>query len=137
LAEFVCDASLVVSSDAPRAQESARLLWPGREIVSSRLLRELELPAPELGRLRLPLAAWALAIGVRNARPARAEIARAEEAASWLSSLAAHEPFVVAVTHGSVRRLLARSLVLAGWQPQGRSRPVQPWSAWLFDRPRQ
>src|SRR6185295_1032562 len=50
-------AGLVLSSDAARALASARLLAPGREIVASPLLRELDLESPSLGRLRLPLAA--------------------------------------------------------------------------------
>jgi broad specificity phosphatase PhoE len=136
LAELVAEATLVVTSDAPRAVESARLLWPGREVVASPLLRELELRPPELGRLRLPLAGWALAVGVRRGRPTPADLSRVEEAASWLSSLAEREPFVVAVTHGWMRRELARSLLHAGWRARDRRRPVHPWSVWLLLRGR-
>jgi len=52
-----------VASDVPRAVASAALLAPSRTVVTSPLLRELALPAPNLGPLRLPLMGWALAIG--------------------------------------------------------------------------
>src|SRR6188474_2955914 len=63
LAELAVRADLVVSSDAPRAVASARLLTPARDIVVSPLLRELDLEAPDLRGLRLPLLAWAFAVG--------------------------------------------------------------------------
>src|SRR5262245_4064608 len=76
-------ADLVLASDAARAVASARLLAPGREIVVSPLLRELDLESPTLGGLRLPLAAWALAVGgrtllltLRRQYPSAAEAAR-------------------------------------------------------------
>src|SRR5262245_33693404 len=55
LGQMVDHADLVLSSDAARAVASARLLAPGREIVVSPLLRELDLEGPALGGLRLPL----------------------------------------------------------------------------------
>src|SRR6476660_10302071 len=54
LERLVGRADLVLSSDAPRAIASARLLAPGHEIVISPLLRELDLESPTLGGLRLP-----------------------------------------------------------------------------------
>jgi len=63
LERLAASADLVLASDAPRAMASARLLAPGREILVSPLLRELDLEGPNLGGLPLPLAAWALAVG--------------------------------------------------------------------------
>ena len=55
LEQLVGRAALVLSSDAARAVASARLLAPGRDIVVSPMLRELDLESPSLARLRLPL----------------------------------------------------------------------------------
>ena len=134
-------AGLVVASDAPRAVASARLMAPQHEIIVSPLLRELDLESPRLGRFRLPLAAWALAVGgrtlvltLRGRHPSAAEAARIHSAASWLEGLAAQHSLIVAVTHASFRRQLATRLVQAGWQAEPGRRSLQHWSAWLFGR---
>jgi broad specificity phosphatase PhoE len=132
----LAEGALVVSSDIRRAVESARLLAP--EVETSPLLRELELPAPELG-LRMPLAGWALAIGLANfllerkgGYPQPAEVERVKAAVGWLTGLAREHRTVVAVTHGSLRRELGLGLVARGWQALGRWRSIRPWSAWTF-----
>lgn len=63
-------AGVVVASDAPRAIESARLLSEGREVISSPLVRELDLPPPAVRALRLPLAdgRWHSESGISIAR---------------------------------------------------------------------
>jgi len=142
LAQLVARADLVLASDAPRAVASARLLAPGREILVSPLLRELDLEGPDLGGLRLPLAAWAVAVGgrallltLRRRYPSAAETARITGAAAWLEELAARHPRIVAVTHASYRRRLCGRLLQAGWQAEPGRRSLRPWSAWLFRRP--
>lgn len=132
-------AGLVLSSDAPRAVASARLLAPGHEVVVSPLLRELDLEGPALGSLRLPLRAWAVAVGgrtllrtLRRQYPSEAEAARIDDAAAWLEELAAQHSLIVAVTHAMFRRRLAARLVQAGWQAEPGPRSMQPWSAWIF-----
>ncbi len=139
LVRLAGEAGLVVCSDAPRAVASARLLAPGREITASPLLRELELRAPDLGRLRLPLLGWAFAVGLgslllalRPGYPPASERARIAEAAEWLADLAARHRFVVAVTHASLRRQLAIRLVGRGWRAHGERRSLRHWSAWLL-----
>jgi broad specificity phosphatase PhoE len=134
-------ADLVLSSDAARAVESARLIAPGREIVVSPLLRELDLESPTLGGLRLPLAAWALAVGgrillltLRRQYPSVAEVARVNDAAAWLEELATQHYMIVAVTHASFRRQLSARLAQTGWQAEPGRRSVRHWSAWLFRR---
>lgn len=141
LEQLVDRADLVLSSDAARAVASARLLAPGHEIVVSPLFRELDLESPTLGGLRLPLAAWALAVGgrilsltLRRQYPSAAEAARINSAAAWLEELAAQHSLIVAVTHASFRRRLSNRLVQTGWQAEPGSRSLQPWSAWLFRR---
>jgi broad specificity phosphatase PhoE len=142
IAELAAQADLVLSSDAPRAVASARQLAPGREVIVSPLLRELDLEGPNLGGLRLPLAAWAFAVGGRalvltllRRYPSSAEAARIEGAAAWLEELAAQHAVIVAVTHASFRRRLAARLVGAGWQAEPGRRSLRHWSAWAFSRP--
>jgi broad specificity phosphatase PhoE len=143
VAELAQGAGLLLASDAPRALASARLLAAGREVVVSPLLRELDLHGPALGALRLPLAAWAVAVGVENLRrtllrryPSPAEAARLHAAADWLDGLARRPPAadrapsILAVTHASFRRRLAGQLTRAGWRLEPGRRSLRPWSAW-------
>lgn len=141
LAELAGRADLVLASDAARAIASARLLAPGKEIVVSPLLRELDLEGPDLGALRLPLLGWAVAVGCRTLHltlrrqyPSPAEATRIDGAAAWLEELAARHPMIVAVTHASFRRRLSDRLVHAGWQTEPGRRTLQHWSAWVFRR---
>ncbi len=134
-------ADLVVSSDAPRAVASARRVTPGREIVVSPLLRELDLEGPSLGGLRLPLFAWAFAVGgralaltLRGQYPSAAETARVHEAAAMLNELAGRHSLIVAITHASFRRSLSNRLVRLGWQAEPGGRSMRNWSAWIFRR---
>ncbi len=141
LEELAGRAGLIVASDAPRAVATARLLAPGREIVVSPLLRELDLLSPDLGRLRLPLLAWAFAVGgqvlvqtFRRRYPSAAETARIHSAAAWLEDLAAQHPLVVAVTHASFRLRLSSRLLKAGWRAESGRRSVRHLSAWILSR---
>ncbi|WP_437819496.1 histidine phosphatase family protein [Sorangium sp. So ce1078] len=132
-------AGAVVSSDLPRARASAELLVPGAEITTSPLLRELDLPVLPLGNARVPLAAWALAIGLRKAygalraeAPPAATQRQAGEAAAWLIELAAQRGSVLAVTHGWIREVLARALADRGWRRVHASGRYAHWSAWTL-----
>ncbi len=141
LSQLARRADWLIASDAPRAIATARLLAPGREITVSPLLRELDLESPNLGGLRLPLTAWAFAVGgrillqtLRRQDPSAAEAARVHSAAAWLEDLAARHSLVVAVTHGAFRRQLSARLLQTGWQAEAGRRSVRHWSAWLFRR---
>lgn len=132
-------AGLVVASDTPRAVATARLLVPGREIVVSPLLREMDLLSPDLGRLRLPLLAWAFAVGgrilvetIRRHYPPAAEEERVANAVDWLASLALRQGLVLAVTHASFRRRLSDRLLQGGWQAEPGRRSLRHWSTWNF-----
>jgi broad specificity phosphatase PhoE len=141
LTEMASRATLVLSSDAPRAVATARMVAPEREIIASPLLRELDLDSPDLGPVRLPLPLWTLMIGgrvllstLRRRYPSAAEDRRLREAAEWLEALAGRHDFILAVTHGSFRRELARRLLRSGWQADGAGRSISHWSAWQFLR---
>jgi broad specificity phosphatase PhoE len=142
------EAGHVVASDLPRAAASARVIAPGVDVQTTALLREApletpELPLPRLGGVRLPVHGWGLVFGVRwlwaswrGAPPPGVDataLARADEAASWLTELAATHGRVVAVTHATFRSLVTASLRRQGWRGPER-RPLREWSAWVHVR---
>lgn len=137
----VAEASVVVASDLPRAIDSASRLAPGRDIRTSALLREAALPVPEWLPLRWPLAVWAVAIHLRwsygilrGADASAEELARAQDAAAWLTELARDGSTVVAVTHGVFRRLIATRLRSERWAFEPGPRRYTHWSAWVLRR---
>ena len=141
LRELAERAGLVVASDLPRAQMSAERLAPGQPVVVSPLLREVPIVLPELGTIRMPIAAWALATGVRHAvarvrgTPAPAEARKqARHAAEWLAGLADRHEEVLVVTHANLRGLLSDVLVGAGWEREPGGARLAHWSAWTFVR---
>lgn len=140
LREAALASGVLVASVARRAVESAKALAPGREVLTSPLLSELELLPPALGRIRLPLFGWALAFGVRwlvRRRPhvTTDEEQRASATAEWLWQLAGNNGSVVAVTHASFRSLLGQELVRTGWSSDVPRPKLHHWSAWSFTRP--
>lgn len=134
-------AAVVVSSDARRAIESARMLAPDREVIVSPLLRELSLEPLHFRRVRLPLFGWALTYGIQALRHALRVPATPEEkervraAAEWLMDLSLRHGEVIALTHGSFRSLLARELAMRGWVSVTPRRRSSHWSAWSFSPP--
>src|SRR5262245_48920411 len=132
---------IVVSSDAPRAFESARRLTPSRTPRLSPLLRETVLEIPQWLAWQWPVTVWEAAVhaqwGVRimlgvDASPA--ERSRAIDCAAWLATLSGDGHDVLAVTHGVFRRLLARALVESNWRLLRRTRGYSPWSVWELGR---
>ena len=141
LIEHARHAGIVVASDMPRARASAERLLPGVAIPLSQLLREIPLPMPPFGSIRLPLSAWALAAGTRwayaqwrGARPMPRALEQGEAAAAWLIELAAVHGSVLAVNHANLRTLIARALLDAGWQREPGGKQLAHWSAWTFTR---
>jgi broad specificity phosphatase PhoE len=143
LVALAAAAPIVAASDLPRARESAARLAPDAPVIECPLLRETPPPFPALGPVRLPLAAWALAVGVGQAyRAACGEPAppaarrQAADAAAWLARLGEQHGLVVAVTHASVRGHIARALAARGWArdpgPRGLGGRYAHWSAWSF-----
>ena len=134
-------ASIVISSPAPRATESAQRLVSG-EIVISSLLREMRLSAPEGVPVSLPLFGWALVVGLGNAvqrmfgrYPSAEESARVEAAAKWLIELAAVHSEIAVVSHASLRSELVKHLSRQGWQLVTPRRSLRHWSCWTLERP--
>jgi broad specificity phosphatase PhoE len=138
LRALASEAGRVVTSNLPRARDSARLLAPCAEIIISHLLREPPLQVPPSFGPRLPLAIWLIAAGLgwrfqvsRSEEPLAAARHRAREAAEWLAALATEESPLIAVTHGVFRRLLQDALRARGWRGR-KGQSHDHWSAWTL-----
>jgi broad specificity phosphatase PhoE len=130
-------AGAIVTSDIPRAVESARLLAPGAQLLVSPLLRELALVPPNLRRIRLPLLGWALTYGLRMLVRGRGHVTadeeeRARQAATWLAGLAREHGHVAVVTHHTFRSVLAKELQSRSWHAAIPRRKSAHWSAWIL-----
>jgi broad specificity phosphatase PhoE len=141
LATLVAGASVLITSDASRAQATAALLAPDRTPEVSSLVRELHLDAPELGGLRLPMMAWAVIVGLHTWRrtrrgefPSDAERERLRDAAADLMARSEQADVIAVVTHAAFRHHLAQHLRAAGWEDDPGRRAVRPMSAWGFSK---
>lgn len=137
----VARADVLASSDLPRAEASAARLTASGRVRTSPLLREIPLPVPAMGPLRAPLAVWGvlitLAWGVDIIRGRDAgddAIEQARLAAVWcrgvLVDVDKPDATIAVVTHGVFLRLLARQLVIAGWEHESTRRSYANWSVW-------
>jgi broad specificity phosphatase PhoE len=140
LIEAVACCDVVVSSDLPRAIESAERLAAGRMIRHSSLLRESVLPIPSVSLL-LPVRAWdtlaAIQWGYRILRrsdASPAELQRVADAAAWLFELIGNTGSIAVVTHGVFRRLLAKHLEATGWRLSKPRSSYDHWSTWTLNR---
>jgi broad specificity phosphatase PhoE len=141
LVRIAANATHIVTSDLPRAIESAERVARGRAMRVSDLLREASLAIP-YWPTRLPLNAWAALIHlgwlyrvVRRMDADRAQRARASAAADMLSGIVADGSTVLVVTHGVFRVLLEKQFLRRGWTSVGRVGGYRHWSAWTFAAP--
>lgn len=139
LRAIAAGAGVIAASDMPRALASARLLAPHASPHVSPLLREVRVTVPALARVRLPVAGWALAVGVgaawralRGVRPPDAVRAQAAAAAAWLARLADAHGEVLAVTHANLRPHVAVALGAHGWRRAPGGARLAHWSAWTL-----
>jgi broad specificity phosphatase PhoE len=125
--------SCIMSSNLPRAIESAQLIGRSQPIQIDAELREAALPERIDLSMRLPVAAWtALArivwwLNWASADESRSDArARASLVADRLSAAAHIHKGVLAVGHGIFNRLIARELKRRGW----RGRTILARSYW-------
>ena len=135
--DLASNASVIVSSDLPRAYASARLLRD--DVTTSPLLRESVLPIPRFN-ITLPIVVWATATGINWLRamrrgdwPDAEERKRGEAAARFLIERAT-DGVVVAITHSAFRRVIAEELLRAGWDETVSVGGNRYWSIRTFDR---
>lgn len=140
LLEFASTANIIVSSDLPRAHQSANILAGGRDVVVTPMLRESRM-RPLWLPVRMPVGWWRVAIVARwlfsmayGGSSATYELHRSREAVRWLIRLSHQNNTVVVVTHNAFRFLLLHRLRLNGWVNVSRVRCLNHWSAWTLRR---
>jgi broad specificity phosphatase PhoE len=127
--------SLMVSSPLPRCVQSAEALAPSRRISSEELLREAGLPYAMWRFPRFPPSvwtvlfrgAWFLGYSANSESLVAAKI-RARRAANKLMEVAREHQSVFVMGHGIMTALIAKELVLQGWE--GPKRPAHGY--WQF-----
>lgn len=139
LVEIATRADTLVASDLRRAVESARRIAPGRDPIVLPLFREIALEPPRWVPIPLPIAVWDVISFVQWSyrlaiRADHDYVRRADSAVDWLVGRALNAEYVVAVTHGGFRRIVARRLEARGWRADGRRLGYANWSAWSFSR---
>jgi broad specificity phosphatase PhoE len=114
-------AATIVSSPTVRAVESARRLVHGREVWSSELFREADLPHTRWRWPKLPPAWWVVLFRLAwycgfggQAETASAATTRAGEAAEKLIALAEGDVAVLLVGHGIMNSMIAKQLRARG-----------------------
>ena len=134
LKEAARSAGTVVASDLARAITSAQALAPGRDVITTPLLRELSFDVPSWGP-KLPLRVWDglhhLAWTMRLLMRAENEhTRRAVLAAEWLEAHASTTGTTLVITHGGFRRLVHAQLLHRGWRSHGLWHRYHNWSVW-------
>lgn len=137
-AEMAKTASVIVSSNAPRALTSLRALRLQPKLVDD-LFREAELPYGSWRRPRLSPFTWVLIFRIlwlcgfsEKVEPNRNAKVRAGAAAQQLQSLA-NQGTVLLVGHGFMNRMIAKQLKAAGWTRQ-HSTGSRYWGAMRYQR---
>ena len=123
ISALAASCSSIVSSDLPRALESAQLIARSQPIQIDAELREAALPERIELSMRLPVAAWtafARIVWWLNWAGADESLldarARASRVADRLSAAAHIHEGVLAVGHGIFNRLVAGELKRRGWR---------------------
>ena len=122
------------------AIESIQRLAPGREALTTPLLKEVYFQTVDLLPIRMSVSSWDIldyfitGARIRLRRPCP-ELSRAQEATEWLLSRVAPSSSLLAVTHRGFRRYLWACLVDRGWTPEFRRKRYHNWSIWSFRRP--
>ena len=113
----------LVSSDLPRAQESARLLLPEREVYVDAIYRESTLPHAHWNRPQLTFFTWALIFRVfwlmgfsKNGESIGKAKKRAGKAVEQIIKLTDKHGSVLLMGHGIINRLIAKTLEAQDWQ---------------------
>jgi broad specificity phosphatase PhoE len=141
LQDLVKELAAVYTSGSPRAQDSARALAPGAELIADPLFEEAPLASPRIPLLKLGVPAWAVMsrilwhVGyhpeIENYRRAKQ---RAKRAADILSAKAQSEGTTVLVAHGYFNAMIGRELSRRGFRKTGSHR-VRFWNAVIYELP--
>lgn len=139
LLDLVKGLNAVHTSDAPRANDSARTLLPEAELIADPLFAEAPLAAPRIPLLKLKVPLWAVMARImwhagyhpeiENYRRAKL---RANQAADILIDRAVtNEGVAVLVAHGYFNAMIGRILRKRGFRRTGSHR-VRFWNAVVY-----
>jgi broad specificity phosphatase PhoE len=141
LLDLVKGLNAVHTSDAPRANDSARTLLPEAELIADPLFAEAPLAAPRIPLLKMKVPVWAVMARImwhagyhpeiENYRRARS---RANQAADILVGRAlSNEGIAVLVAHGYFNAMIGRILRKRGFRRTGSHR-VRFWNAVVYQQ---
>lgn len=141
LLDLVKGLNAVHTSDAPRANDSARTLLPEAELIADPLFAEAPLAAPRIPLLRMKVPLWAVMARImwhagyhpqiENYRRAKS---RANQAADILIDRAeSNEGVAVLVAHGYFNAMIGRILRKRGFRRTGSHR-VRFWNAVVYQQ---
>jgi broad specificity phosphatase PhoE len=139
--EAAIRAGIIVSSPLLRCEQSVHLLAPMRSILTDGVFCEAGLPHSHWALPRLPLHVWMAIFRIAwfcgyssNSESLPAAVRRARRAAERLMELAAEHGSVFAMGHGIMTMLIAKQLLLMGWN--GPKRPaLQYWQFGVYRFP--
>ena len=141
LIDLVRPARHIFASELQRSIESAHMLRPGGEIVSTPLFTESPLASPPLPGLRMKAPAWAVISRVAwhgGFKPGIESYAqskqRAREAAELLVTEAEASGLAVLVAHGYFNAILGRTLHLNGWRKVAGAHRARFWNTVIYER---
>ncbi|BCW88288.1 hypothetical protein sos41_14270 [Alphaproteobacteria bacterium SO-S41] len=131
----------VFASELQRSIDSARLLLPKAELVSTPLFTESPLASPRVPALRLKAPAWAVMSRIAwhgGFRPGIESYGqskvRARKALELLVAEAEKENKAVLVAHGYFNAILGRALAQRGWRKVQGAHRVRYWNAVIYER---
>jgi broad specificity phosphatase PhoE len=131
----------VCTSFSPRAQDSARTLFPEAEIIADPLFAEAPLAAPRIPLLKMKVPVWAVMARImwhagyhpeiENYRKAKARAVSAADI--LLERAAANDGDAVLVAHGYFNAMIGRVLRRRGFSRTGSHR-ARFWNAVIYER---
>ena len=143
LQDLIGELTAVFTSGTKRADESARVLAPGAELIADPLFVEAPLAAPRIPLLKMRVPKWAVVARIfwhagyhpeiENYRGARR---RAGEAADILVGRARADGAAALVAHGYFNFLIGRELRRRGFEKSGSHR-ARFWNAVVYVRERE
>jgi broad specificity phosphatase PhoE len=141
LLDLVKGLNAVHTSDAPRANDSARTLLPEAELFADPLFAEAPLAAPRIPLIKLKVPVWAVMARIMWHAGYHPEIenysrarSRANQAADILIDRAeSNEGTAVLVAHGYFNAMIGRILRRRGFDRTGSHR-VRFWNAVIYQQ---
>jgi broad specificity phosphatase PhoE len=141
LIDLVKGLNSVCTSFSPRAQDSARTLFPEAEIIADPLFAEAPLAAPRIPLLKMKVPVWAVMARImwhagyhpeiENYRKAKARAVSAADI--LLERAAANDGDAVLVAHGYFNAMIGRVLRRRGFSRTGSHR-ARFWNAVIYER---